>query len=289
MPDRSSPSNRERCSRLATSAALIALSLSMAGCAPGHRGSNEPGSSAFNPVPRIFLEPAPRGPLPPGVTLRKVSEKGLELTARMEGFQGRLYEDPAGYCTIGYGHLIRMGPCDGSEPEEFRRGIGREQALELLRRDIALAERAVIDLAQVELDDGQYAALCDFTYNVGRGALARSTLLRHVKAGQHPEVPGQFRRFVLANGRKLAGLVARREEEIALFFENGVVPRAAPEMGEELGLIDIIRDWEHPARKMIIRGTHFAIHGAAPSTRRLVSVSPARPGRAQLNRPAAAR
>jgi GH24 family phage-related lysozyme (muramidase) len=170
----------------------------------------------------------------------------------MEGFQGQLYEDPAGYCTIGYGHLIRQGPCDGSEPEHLRTGISRDEALELLRQDVSLAERAVMELAEVDLDDGQYAALCDFTFNVGRGALARSTLLRRINEGLHPEVPGQFRRYVLANGRKLPGLVVRREEEIALFFENHVVPRAIPGTREDLELIDILRGLEPQALRIPI-------------------------------------
>ena len=198
----------------------------------------EPGE--FTHVPRIFLDPAPRGPLPPGVELRRVTLKGLDLTASMEGYRGELYEDPAGYCTIGFGHLVKLSPCDGTEPARFRHGLDRPAARELLREDLQLAERAVTELVDVPLSDGQYDALCDFTYNVGRGALARSTLRDYVNAGEYGKVPAQLRRYVLAGGRRLRGLVVRREKEIELFFD-GLVPRSVPGPDEDLTPIDILR------------------------------------------------
>jgi len=52
-----------------------------------------------------------------------------------------------------------------------------------------LAQQAVMRLVKVPLNDGQYAALCDFTSNVGTGNLQRFTLLRAVNAGEHHRVP----------------------------------------------------------------------------------------------------
>ena len=193
-------------------------------------------------VPRIFLERYEPLVVPRRIVVRKVYEKGVQLTANMEGFRPELYDDPAGYCTIGFGHLVRKAPCDGSEPPRFQRGLSREQALELLRSDLGLAEQAVSALAQSELSDGQFASLCDFAYNVGRGALARSTLLEHVNQQAWERVPTQFRRYVFANGRKLNGLVVRREREIELFFEGRVMPRYVPSPDEDLSPIDIVLD-----------------------------------------------
>lgn len=193
-------------------------------------------------VPRIFLERYEPLVTPRRVTIRKVYEKGVQLTAEMEGFRSVLYDDPAGYCTIGFGHLIRKAPCDGSEPPRFRRGLSREEAMELLRSDLGLAEHAVSALAHSGLSDGQFAALCDFAYNVGRGALARSTLLKYVNQQAWERVPTQFRRYVFANGRQLGGLVARREREIELFFEEMVMPRYVPPPDEDVSPIDIAID-----------------------------------------------
>jgi hypothetical protein len=49
----------------------------------------------------IFLEPAERVVLPPGIEIRKVSDKALELTKESEGFRNNPYNDAAFYCTIG--------------------------------------------------------------------------------------------------------------------------------------------------------------------------------------------
>ncbi len=176
----------------------------------------------------IFLEPETRFVLPPGIELRKVFDPRIELTKQSEGFRSRLYNDAADYCTIAYGHLVKFAPCDGPEPKEFQSGVTTAKGTELLRTDMEKAERAVTMLTDVELDDGQYAALCDFVYNVGSGNFRDSTLRKVINANQHERAPFQFRRWVKAGGRELPGFVTRRENEIELFFDCIPVPRAAP-------------------------------------------------------------
>jgi GH24 family phage-related lysozyme (muramidase) len=202
----------------------------------------EPPSPNEEPVlvPRIFLETWEPLVIPRRIVIRKVYPPGIELTTSMEGFREHLYDDPAGYCTIGFGHLVKKARCDGSEPERFRSGLPRPEAVDLLRRDMGMAEQAVVTLAQVELNDGQFAALCDFTYNVGRGALARSTLLKYLNTGDFEKIPAQLRRYVYAAGRRLEGLARRREREIELFFEGQVVPRGVPGPDEDVSPIDIL-------------------------------------------------
>lgn len=191
-------------------------------------------------TPGIFLDTeAERAVLPEGVEVRKVYDKGIELTKESEGFVGKLYNDAAGYCTIGYGHLIKLAGCDGSEPGEFRAGIGVPRGTEILREDMEKAETGVMILVDVNLTDGQYAALCDFVFNVGAGNFKKSTLRRRVNARDFDRVPFEFRRWVYAGGRKLSGLAKRRENEIKLFFEEKGVPRAIAPPDVDLSPIDI--------------------------------------------------
>jgi len=191
-------------------------------------------------TPGIFLDSeAERAVLPEGVEVRKAYDKGIELTKESEGFRGRLYNDAASYCTIGYGHLIKLAPCDGNEPSEFRAGISVPRGTEILRLDMAKAERGVMTLVDSDLTDGQYGALCDFVFNVGVGNFRNSTLRRRVNAGDIERVPFEFRRWVYAGGRKLSGLAKRREKEITLFFEEIGVPRAIPPADVDLSPIDI--------------------------------------------------
>ena len=103
------------------------------------------------------------------------------------------------------------------ERDRFADGIDEAAAEELLRRDVGTAERAVLRLIRVPLADGQFDALVSFAFNLGGGALQRSTLRRKVNREEHDAVPAEFRRWVWAGGRKLKGLVRRREAEAGLY------------------------------------------------------------------------
>ena len=157
-----------------------------------------------------------------------LSDDGVRLIASFEGFRSELYNDPAGHCTIGYGHLVHLGNCDGSEPAELRKGISRKRARELLRDDAATAEAAVDDAVKVPLAQEQFDALVSFVFNVGTGAFRRSTLLRLLNDGGYDAVPKQLDRWVKADGKTLEGLVRRRKEEGELFASGTVEPKPKP-------------------------------------------------------------
>lgn len=159
----------------------------------------------------------PRRPQAAGQFL---SDAGARFIAEFEGFRGRLYDDAAGHCTIGYGHLVHHGPCNGSEPAELRRGITRERGLELLQADAERAADTVRRKVTVPLDQQQFDALVSFVFNVGGGGFANSTLLRELNAGDYDAVAPQLARWVKAGGQTLAGLVRRRAAEGRLFAEG---------------------------------------------------------------------
>ena len=147
----------------------------------------------------------------------RLSRKGAAFVARFEGIVLRLYDDPAGHCTIGIGHLVHLGRCNGSEPAEFRAGITRERAFELLQDDAAAVARAIRRHVTVPLNQPQFDALCSFGFNCGRGAIATSTLTRRLNAGEYTAVPQELNRWVKAGGQTLPGLVRRRKAEGRLF------------------------------------------------------------------------
>ena len=142
--------------------------------------------------------------------MRHITQDGLDLIKRFEGFMGEVYFCPAGYPTIGYGHVVKAN-------EDFTDGINEEQAETLLQQDAVIAERAVLRLINVPLTDGQFDALVSFTYNLGGGALQRSTLRRKINRAEHAEVPKQLMRWVWVGGRKLKGLVRRRTAEVQCY------------------------------------------------------------------------
>lgn len=141
--------------------------------------------------------------------MRHITQDGIDLIKRFEGFSSSVYICPAGYPTIGYGHLVRSG--------ESYTEISETEAEELLRKDVESAERAVLRLVNVPLTDGQFDALVSFTFNLGSGAFQRSTLRRKVNRQAHAEVPEQLMRWVWAGGKKLKGLELRRQVEVSFY------------------------------------------------------------------------
>lgn len=145
--------------------------------------------------------------------MRNTSQEGIDLIKRFEGFSATTYIDAAGHPTIGYGHLIRKG-------QEFNEPISKKEGELLLRHDVRVAELAVLRMINVELTDQQFDALVSFTFNLGGGALQRSTLRRKVNRQEHEEVPREFLRWIYAGGRKLRGLLRRRTAEATLYADG---------------------------------------------------------------------
>lgn len=129
-----------------------------------------------------------------------------ELVRKVEGLSLKPYVCPAGYWTIGYGHL-----CRADTPE-----ITLAQAEVLLEKDLAIArfntQRLCPNLSGRRLD-----AITDFDFNLGAGRLRASTLRRRIRDGEMDAVPFELRKWIFGGGRKLHGLVIRRELEVALW------------------------------------------------------------------------
>jgi lysozyme len=150
----------------------------------------------------------------PRATPRATGAAGLSLIRAFEGFSPVPYVCPAGFPTVGYGHVVREG-------EHFGESLSPEAGEALLRADLPRYEGAVCRLIAVPLADLCFDALVSFTFNLGEGALAASTLRRLVNEGRLGEAGPQFDRWVFAGARKLPGLVRRRAAERAL-WERGL-------------------------------------------------------------------
>ena len=158
-----------------------------------------------------------------------ISNAGLDLIASFEGFRADMYNDPAGHATIGFGHLIHLGPINGSEPAEFRQPLSLAAAKELLRKDAARFEQAVRTEVTVPLTQQQFDSLVSFAFNVGAGNLRGSTLLRKLNAADYAAARGEFAKWNKAGGQVLPGLVRRRAAEAQMFGGDApVVPAPRP-------------------------------------------------------------
>ena len=140
----------------------------------------------------------------------RISDEGLALIKRFEGFSADVYVCSGGKKTVGYGHVIL-------ESEKITIPLPKDEAEELLREDCRIAEAAVLRQIRVPLSQNQFDALTSWVFNLGEGSLQASTLRRVINRGSHSEAPREIRRWVYAGGRKLAGLARRREAEAALY------------------------------------------------------------------------
>ena len=153
--------------------------------------------------------------------VRKLSKQGAQFIAEFEGIRLKLYNDPVGHCTIGIGHLVHRGRCNGSEPAEFKKGISLDQAYALLQKDARRMEKAVNDLG-VPLNQNQFDALVSFTYNLGPNWTKSKTGLGDaLRAHRYGDVPRELNKWCKAGGKVLPGLVRRRAAEGRLFAKGG--------------------------------------------------------------------
>jgi lysozyme len=137
-----------------------------------------------------------------------------------EGCALTSYPDPATHgapWTIGWGSTRFDG-----YPVHAGQVITQAQADAARQGEILPALASVRKLVTVPLLPHPTAALTSFEYNLGAGALARSTLLRLLNAGNRPAALAEFRKWVYANGRPMLGLLRRRWAEAAVFL--GVDP-----------------------------------------------------------------
>lgn len=157
----------------------------------------------------------------------KISDEGLRLIKSFEGYHTRLKD---GSCTayqtylgkdrlgrkrydiptIGYGCTsgIKMGMVWSEAEAEAG-----------LRRELARFEDAVARLVTVSINQNERDALISFSYNVGEGNLAKSTLLKRLNKGDRVGAAKEFDRWTRAQGIIMPGLVSRRKREAALFLK----------------------------------------------------------------------
>jgi lysozyme len=144
-----------------------------------------------------------------------VHADAVAVIKRFEGLRLKPYLCPALVWTIGYGATYGS---DGKRVTKSHSPITQEQADALLTRDLARFDRSVSKMVIVPISERQHGALVSFAFNLGSGALQASTLLKHINAMDWDDIPGQFMRWVNAGGRKLPGLVLRRQAEADLWL-----------------------------------------------------------------------
>ena len=141
-----------------------------------------------------------------------VSKKGILFIKKFEGFRARVYKCPAGYRTIGYGHVLQQN-------EQYQ-DITLMQAEEILLRDLVVIARGVMRNTKVALEQHQVDAIISLVFNIGIGAYQRSTLRAKLNRHEHESVAKEFVRWIWVGNKTSKGLLCRREAELRLYLDD---------------------------------------------------------------------
>lgn len=150
----------------------------------------------------------------------ETSQRGIDLIKRYEGLVTHSYFCPAGYLTIGYGHVKGVKKGDV---------VTEAQAENLLKQDLKLFESNLnysIENDGIELNQNQFDACISFIFNLGFSAFIFSTLYKKLKQGDYEGASDEFLKWVYitktVNGERvkirLKGLETRRNAERDLFL-----------------------------------------------------------------------
>jgi lysozyme len=150
----------------------------------------------------------------------KTSNNGIRLIQEFEGLRLTSYLCSAGVPTIGYGATYYH---DGSKVQ-LGQTITKEQASQMLVDHLMEFESSVTGLLnKTKVNQNQFDALVSLNYNIGPTNLAKSQLLRFVKAKPNdPKIAAEFAKWNRAGGEVLTGLVRRRKKEAQLYFAAAV-------------------------------------------------------------------
>lgn len=150
--------------------------------------------------------------------ITKTGKAGVELIKKFEGFRGKPYKCPAGIPTIGYGATFYS---NGKKVSMADPEISEPAAEALLKEMLSKFEQYVDSYCIDSVTQNQFDALVSFCYNCGAANLKSSTLLKKVnKDPNDPSIKDEFMKWTKGGGRKLVGLVRRREAESDLYFKK---------------------------------------------------------------------
>lgn len=140
----------------------------------------------------------------------EISNYAEEKIKEFEGLRLTAYKCAGGVLTIGWGHTkgVRLGM-----------SITTDKAQKFFEEDIqAVEEQLKREPYYQSLGDSQRDALVSFIFNLGFGNFNSSTLRKKLMRDvEDNTIPDEFRRWVFSKGKKLPGLVKRREWEAQMY------------------------------------------------------------------------
>ena len=153
------------------------------------------------------------------VTTRTTQKAGwvaiaVTIISGFEGLSTYAYHDridPPKVNTVCYGHI---------EDVQLGDHYTKIQCQEMLASDLPKYEDMVQKCIHVPMPAHRHAAIISFTYNVGGGALCRSSVALFLNEGKVEQACDALLRYDRANGKVIQGLENRRKAERTLCLRD---------------------------------------------------------------------
>jgi lysozyme len=147
-----------------------------------------------------------------------VNKATLDLMKEFEGLRLQAYPDPGTGgepITIGYGTTARAGV--GIVPK-LGMTITKSEADEYFNRAMVKFAAQIRPKITAPINENEFGAFMSLAYNIGPGAFAKSSALRHFNAGDKAKAANAIMLWNKAGGKVMRGLERRRAAEKALFL-----------------------------------------------------------------------
>lgn len=148
--------------------------------------------------------------------MKFTSPQGLEFIKDYEKLHTTAYIDAVGVPTIGWGSTMF--------PNKKTVGSGdvitEWEADRMLVHYVTGIDAELSNIVTTPLTQNEFDALSSFVYNVGLSGFKKSTMLKLLNQGDKQGAAQQFSRWVYGGGKKLPGLVKRRNQEAAMFVKG---------------------------------------------------------------------
>jgi GH24 family phage-related lysozyme (muramidase) len=149
-----------------------------------------------------------------GAVAAVVIATATPFIAKWEGLETKAYKDIVGVPTVCYGETrgVKMGDT-----------YTKEQCLAMLQVGVAeFYANLQPCMTNPNIPVGVQASLLELAYNVGTGAVCKSTMLKLANQGKYKEACDELGKWVKAGGRTVKGLENRRVDSKVTLCKKGL-------------------------------------------------------------------
>lgn len=140
----------------------------------------------------------------------KISQRGIDVIKKFEGFRDKAYQDIVGIWTIGFGFTKGVKQGDTTTLAE---------SITRLRSELKDYEDVINEVCTVVPNQNEFDAMCSLAWNIGVGGIRKSSVIKAHNRGDKDAAAAAFLLWNKAGGKQVRALTTRRRAEANLYLE----------------------------------------------------------------------